>query len=84
MELKHFKKSANVMVDNIKSLSPTLKESSSLWVALKSDSSCIPLLFTSGYCHFTLHLDYAFHGLVLKDIEVELKEANDWVTQCTI
>ena len=72
------------MVDNIKSVSLTLKKSSSLWVALKSDSSYVPLLFTSGDCHFTVHLDYAFHRSVFKDVELELKEANDCVTQCSI
>lgn len=72
------------MVDNIKSVSLTLKKSSSLWVALKSDSSYVLLLFTSGDCHFTVHLHYAFHRLVLKDIELKLKEASDWVAQCSI
>lgn len=64
------------MSNNIKSMLLTIKKSSSPWVVLKSDCSYIPLLFISGYHHFTAHLDYGFHRLVLKD-----KEANDWVTQ---
>lgn len=73
------------MADNIKSVSLTLKKSSSLWVALKSHSSYVPLLFTSGDCHFTVHLHYTFHRVELKDMELKLrKPMTDWVAQCSI
>lgn len=67
------------MLDNIKSMPLTLKKSSSPQAILKSDCSYIPLVFTSGYHNFIVHLDYGFHRLELKD-----RGANDWVTECSI